>query len=79
MLIKGKVPEEYADLLLSRITSRNNAEAVRDAAKEYLVNGGQQIEVAEKYGIKQSSLSRLLNKLKGLDDWVAEAIQYHRE
>lgn len=79
MIEKGNTPAEYVDLLLGDLgrPRRNNGEAVRAAAREWLVNGGDQSSIASRHGVEQHSLSRLIGKLREKDQFVASASKYH--
>jgi DNA-binding transcriptional regulator LsrR (DeoR family) len=77
MIEKGNTPAEYVDLLLSEIRKTQNSESVRAAAREYLVEGGNQTEIAERHGVDQRSLSRLIGKVRAKDEWVVKAAKYH--
>ncbi|GAB0154581.1 transposase [Marinobacterium sp. BA1] len=78
MIQKGHTPAEYVDLLLEAIRKTKGSEAVREAAREYLVNGGNQSEVARKHGVEQHSLSRLISNLREKDEWAKRAAKYHK-
>ena len=78
MIEKGKTPEEYVDLLLAEIRKTRDSEPVRAAAREYLTEGGSQTDIANKHGVDQRSLSRLVGKLREKDAWVSQAAKYHR-
>lgn len=78
MIQKGHTPAEYVDLLLEAIRKTKGSEAVREAAREYLVNGGSQSEIARKHGVAQHSLSRLIGNLKEKDAWAKRAAKFHK-
>ena len=76
MIEKGNTPPKLVDLLLDRLPARSGSDPVRHAAKEYLVQGGNQPDIAERYGVKQASLSRLVSKLGRLHEWALEVAKY---
>ncbi|WP_286241126.1 hypothetical protein [Neptuniibacter halophilus] len=78
MIKKGQVEPQHVDLLLEQVAKRAGAESVRDAAREYLIHGGNQPEIAARHGVTQESLSRLVSKLKKLNDWAIKVSEFNR-
>ena len=73
-LKKGSTPEEYVNLLLTIV--RSESPEVRAAAVEYLVHGGAQKDLAEKHGVNQSHVSRLIGRLNEAHNVVIEGHKY---
>ncbi|WP_286241166.1 PapB/FocB family fimbrial expression transcriptional regulator [Neptuniibacter halophilus] len=77
MFKKGKTSPEHVALLLEQVPIRAGSQAVRDAATEYMVNGGSQPEIAAKYEVEQASISRLVSRLRELNDWAVNVAKYN--
>lgn len=73
-LKKGKTPEDYVNLLLRVV--RSESPQVQKAAVDYLVNGGSQKELEERYGVPQSHISRLVGRLNEAHQVVVEGQKY---
>ncbi|GAB0154384.1 hypothetical protein MnBA_37840 [Marinobacterium sp. BA1] len=63
---------EYFEALLNHLKtpSVRSGTGIRTAALEHLVLGTPQSELARKHGVAQSNLSRLIKRLRELDQWV---------
>ena len=72
----GRVPREYLTLLFGLL--RPSDAVIREAVADHLCDGVLQATAAEKYRVKQGSISRQVNRLKAVNDQVCALAKYHK-
>lgn len=72
----GSVPREYLTLLYGLLKPAETP--VRNAVADHLCDGILQSTAAEKYGVKQGSISRQVSRLQIINEKVCELAKYHR-
>jgi hypothetical protein len=76
VLVAGKVPEEYVNLLYQFGSTHSSGQQLKNAVIKNLCEGMSQGDAAEEFGVKQASISRQIRMLRNTNEKVFSVIEY---